>query len=205
MLDRWTLDWIRPLTSGLAKRLDRWGVTPDQVTIVGFLIGMGAIPAIWQQQFYLAAGLVVLNRLFDGLDGALARITGPSDAGGFLDIVLDFLFYSGVVWGFALANPERNGLPAATLIFSFIGTGSSFLAFAILAAKRQIDSITYPQKSFYYLGGLTEGTETIAALLAFCLFPSCFPLLAYIFAGMCWLTIITRIIGGYYTLKNRDR
>lgn len=203
MLDRWTLGWIKPLTHKVALGLKRLHIVPDQVTFVGFLVGMGAIPALWYQQYYLAAGLVVLNRIFDGLDGALARITESTDAGGYLDITLDFLFYSGVVWGFALADPEKNALAAATLIFSFVGTGSSFLAFAILAVKRKIDSIIYPQKSFYYLGGLTEGTETIVALLAFCLFPTYFPLLAYIFSGFCWITIVTRIFGGFYTLKQK--
>lgn len=202
MLDKWTLGWIKPLTQNIAKGFNRLHITPNQVTVVGFLIGMGAIPALWQQQYYLALGLILLNRLFDGLDGALARLVGPSDAGGYLDITLDFLFYSGIVWGFALADPSTNALAAATLIFSFVGTGSSFLAFAILAAKRNIDSITYPQKSFYYLGGLTEGTETIIALSVFCLFPDHFPVLAYSFAGLCWITIVSRIIGGYYTLKS---
>ncbi len=201
MLDKWTLGWIKPSTQKIARGFHKLHITPNQITVVGFLIGMSAIPALWYQQFYLALALILLNRIFDGLDGALARLVGPSDAGGYLDITLDFLFYSGIVWGFALANPAENALAAATLIFSFVGTGSSFLAFAILAAKRNIDSITYPQKSFYYLGGLTEGTETIVALVVFCLFPPYFPILSYSFAGLCWITIISRIIGGYYTLK----
>jgi hypothetical protein len=109
-----------------------------------------------------------------------------------------------VVWGFALANPEVNGLAAATLVFSFVGTGSSFLAFAVMAAKRDIKSITYPQKSLYYLGGLTEGTETITILVLFCLFPTHFPILAYVFAGMCWITTILRIVAGYQTLRKAE-
>jgi phosphatidylglycerophosphate synthase len=50
----------------------------------------------------------VLNRLFDGLDGALARRRGLTDAGGFLDISLDFLFYALVPFGFMLADPAAN-------------------------------------------------------------------------------------------------
>ncbi|WP_435891264.1 CDP-alcohol phosphatidyltransferase family protein, partial [Klebsiella pneumoniae] len=41
--------------------------------------------------------------LLDGLDGALARRRGLTDAGGFLDIALDFLFYALVPFGFILA------------------------------------------------------------------------------------------------------
>ena len=205
MLDRWTSNWLKPAAVKIAKGLHRLKIGPNQITVCGFLIGMAAIPALWQEQYILALALILLNRIFDGLDGALARLVGPSDAGGYLDITLDFLFYAGVVWGFALADPPRNGLAAATLIFSFVGTGSSFLAFAILAAKRQISSIVYPQKSFYYLGGLTEGTETIVIFVFFCLLPAYFPWLAYGFAGLCWITIITRIIGGYHTLRSSDR
>lgn len=201
MLDKWTLGIIKPGVDKTSRLLKRLHISPNQVTIFGFIIGMSAIPALWKHHYTLALILILLNRIFDGLDGALARITKQTDAGGYLDITLDFLFYSGIVWGFALADPQKNGLAAATLIFSFVGTGSSFLAFAILAAKRKIDNITYPQKSFYYLGGLTEGTETIVALCVFCLFPLHFPLLAYIFSGLCWVTIISRIIGGYYTLR----
>lgn len=61
------------------------------------------------------------------------------------------------------------------LLFAFIGTGSSFLAFAALAAKHQIDNPGYAHKSFYYLGGLTEGTETILLLFWAACFRVIFP------------------------------
>ena len=94
------------------------------------------------------------------------------------------------------ADPVANGLPAAVLIYSFVGTGSTFLAFAIIAAKRKLASEDYPNKGFYYLGGLTEATETIAVFLAMCLSPSWFPVLAYSFAALCALTTATRILAG---------
>lgn len=83
---------------------------------------------------------------------ALARRRELTDAGGFLDISLDFLFYALVPFGFILAAPEQNALAGGWLLFAFIGTGSSFLAFAALAAKHQIDNPGYAHKSFYYLG-----------------------------------------------------
>lgn len=51
-----------------------------------------------------------------------------TDAGGFLDISLDFLFYALVPFGFILADPTHNALAGGWLLFAFIGTGSSFLA-----------------------------------------------------------------------------
>ena len=56
-------------------------------------------------------------------------------------------------------------MPAAVLIASFVGTGSSFLAFASIAARRGMQAADYPNKGIYYLGGLTEGSETIAHIL----------------------------------------
>lgn len=201
MLDRYA---IRLLTQPLfycASLLEKRGVGADQVTVVSFFIGLGVIPALYFQCYLCALGCIIINRLGDGIDGSLARMTRVSDGGGFLDIVLDFIFYSAVVFGFALAAPEQNGLAAAFLIFTFVGTGSSFLAFAIMAERRGIESITYAHKGIYYLEGLAEGTETITCFVLFCLFPDYFPVIATIFAIICLITTVTRVVGGYLSLR----
>ncbi|MBT4289244.1 MAG: CDP-alcohol phosphatidyltransferase family protein [Deltaproteobacteria bacterium] len=204
MLDKWAIQIINPTLVKVADIFKKVGIPPDQISIVGFFLGLMAVPALWYQNYWIALTVIVINRIMDGLDGALARLGKPTDAGGFLDITLDFIFYSATVLGFGLANPGQNGIAAATLIFSFMGTGSSFLAFAVMAAKQNIKSIHYPQKSLYYLGGLTEGTETIAVFVLCCIFPEYFPELAYGFAILCGTTTILRIFAGYRTLKNKD-
>jgi phosphatidylglycerophosphate synthase len=148
---------------------------------------------------------IALNRLADGLDGAMARLTQPTDLGAFLDISLDFLFYASIPLAFVLADPVGNGLAGAVLIYSFIGTGCTFLAFAVLAAKRGTTSTAYPGKGFYYLGGLTESTETIAVFVLMCLLPQWFAVLAYGFAGLCGLTTVTRIVAGMAVFKTETR
>ncbi|MDR5886450.1 MULTISPECIES: CDP-alcohol phosphatidyltransferase family protein [Halomonadaceae] len=201
MLDRWTMPLTHRPLERLAHRLTG-RATPDQVTFIAFLIGITALPLLAWEHYALALVAVLLNRLGDGLDGALARVSGQtSEAGGFLDIGLDFVFYSAVVLGFALANPAENALAAAFLLFTFIGTGTSFLAFAIAAKQRGVERPDFPTKAFYYLEGLTEGTETFVALVVFCLFPQHFPLLASIFAVACLITTTTRLWGGYLTLR----
>ncbi|MBY5945781.1 CDP-alcohol phosphatidyltransferase family protein [Photobacterium rosenbergii] len=201
MLDRYAIKVIRwPLTTFSALP-DKLGITANQVTLVGFVIGLFALPALAMEAYNWALGFIIINRIFDGLDGAIARRQGITDCGGFLDITLDFLFYSMVPFGFVLANPEANAVAGAFLIFSFIGTGSSFLSFAIMAGKRNIESPVYKQKSLYYIGGLTEGTETIACFVLFCLFPAHFATIAWIFGTLCWITTATRIWAGYHTLK----
>ncbi|WP_158968081.1 CDP-alcohol phosphatidyltransferase family protein [Paraglaciecola sp. L3A3] len=185
---------------GAAKQLIKCGVNADAVTLIGFIIGILAVPAIIFEQYILALCLILLNRLGDGLDGAIARETSPTDAGGFLDITLDFIFYSAIVFAFICAAPEQNAIAGSFLMLSFMATGGSFLAFAIMASKHNIDSPKYPQKSLHYMGGLAEGFETILVLCLFCLFPSQFVLIASIFAAICWLTAIIRIWMGYNTL-----
>ena len=205
MLDRWTIALVRPPLQAAAAQLKKFGVTPDQVTVAGFVLGISAIPAIAFGHFLPALLCILLNRAADGLDGALARLGRSSDSGGYLDIVLDFIFYSGVVFAFALADPIVNGLPAAALLFAFTGTGCSFLSFAIMAERRGLKSVTYPHKGFYYLGGLAEGTETLIFFVICCLRPTYFPYFSYGFAGICLLTTVTRLIAGYRTIRWDER
>lgn len=201
MLDRWTLALIKPPLATLAHGLERTGARADQITGAGFAIGMLALPMLALEWYGPALLAVILNRLADGLDGALARRTSVTDGGAYLDIVLDFVFYAAVIAGFALARPDENALAATFLLLGFMGTGSSFLAFAIMAERRRLTSIQYPNKGFYYLGGLAEGTETIAFLVAMCLFPDDFSLLAWTFFALCVVTTATRVAGGYVTLN----
>lgn len=197
MIDAALLPLVKRAITRPARALVARGIGADQITLVGFGIGLVGGLALWAGQFWLALTCLALNRLADGLDGAVARLTTPSDRGAFLDIALDFMFYGLFPLGFALHDPGANALPAAVLIASFIGTGSSFLAFSIIAEKRGLTSKDYPTKGIYYLGGLTEGTETIALFVAMCLFPAAFPWLAYGFAALCAITTATRWLAGW--------
>ncbi|MFI8620336.1 MAG: CDP-alcohol phosphatidyltransferase family protein [Marinomonas sp.] len=201
MLDTFFIRNLKQPLARLAKGLDALGVTANGITVVGFLFGILVLPALYFEMTFVALLLIVFNRAMDGLDGAVARIQGPTDLGGYLDITLDFIFYSAVVFGFALMNPAENALAASFLIFAFMGTGSSFLAFAIMAEKRNIERLDYGRKSLYFLGGLTEGTETILFLVLICLLPSYFSVLAYVFGAACWVTTATRLYAGYRTLS----
>jgi phosphatidylglycerophosphate synthase len=193
MIDAAILPVQRAVLEPPAQWLAVRGVSADVLTLIGFGIGLLAIPALAMGWFWTALALILLNRLADGLDGAVARAGGrATDRGAFLDIALDFVFYALVPLGFALADPVANALPAAVLIAAFVGSGSSFLAFAAIAGKRGLTSANYPAKGIHYLGGLTEGAETIAFFVAICLLPELFPMLAYVFAAACVVTTVTR-------------
>jgi phosphatidylglycerophosphate synthase len=201
MFDRAASAWLAPGLLRIARRLVAAGIGADAVTFTGFGLGLAAAAAIALQAY--GAGLVLLlaSRLCDGLDGAVARLTRPTDRGAFLDIALDFLFYASIPLAFALADPAANALPAAVLLAAFIGTGSSFLAFAVLAERRGLKSTAYPAKGLHYLGGLTEATETLACFTLMCLFPGRFALWAWGFAALCGLTIVTRLAAGWKLLR----
>lgn len=205
MLDKWTAPLVQPPLTKVALWLNHYGIKPNQVTIAGFLLGMLAIPLLACGFYLLALVLILGNRVLDGLDGALARLNTPSDAGGFLDITLDFIFYAGIVLGFALAAPASNAVAACVLIFAFMGTGSSFLAYAIMAEKHQLTDPHFRHKSLYYLGGLAEGTETIVLFVLFCLLPGYFPQLALGFAAVCMLTAALRVWTGYESIDRAER
>ena len=200
MLDRPAQALIAPALQACAAWLVRRAVSADAVTWVGFAIGLlgAGLIALGQP----AAGLAWLlaSRLADGLDGAVARATRPTDRGAFLDITLDFIFYASVPLAFALADPAANALAAAVLLAAFVGTGSSFLAFALMAERRGLSSLAYPNKGLYYLGGLTEAGETLACFAAMCLWPAAFVPLALGFAALCGLTLLTRLHAGWRLL-----
>lgn len=202
MLDRAIQQALRPVMTQAARGLVRLGVGANAISVAGFVLGMAAAAAIALQQYVPGLVLLLLSRLMDGLDGAVARATQPTDRGGFLDITLDFLFYAAIPLAFAIADPTSNALPAAVLLASFMGTGSSFLAFAAIAEKRGLTDTALPGKSFYFLGGLTEATETIAAFAAMCLWPQWFAPIAYGFAALCGITTALRIFWGWQRLKD---
>ena len=185
----------------MARALVRARVDADVLSFIGLGVGWGAALSIALHAPGTGAALILLSRLFDGLDGAVARQTTPTDRGGFLDITLDFLFYPAIPLAFAVADPTRNALAAAVLLAAFVGTGTGFLAFAVLAAKRGLTSAAYPDKSFYFLGGLTEAAETLVFFIAMCLWPQHFAVLAYVFATMCAVTIAMRLHWGWQAFR----
>jgi phosphatidylglycerophosphate synthase len=200
MFDRYATALIKPAVDAAAAVIIKTGIRADAMTLCALIVGLFAALSVGLQAYLWGAVLILISRLCDALDGAIARHTAPTDAGGYLDICLDFLFYASIPLAFAFANPAVNALPAAVLLAAFVGTGSSFLAFAALAAKRNIQSLHYPHKSFYFLGGLTEATETLVFFISFCIWPDYFAPLAYLFAALCCVTIGTRIFIGWRTL-----
>lgn len=200
MFDARIRQLIDPPLDAAGRWFARRGIAADHVTIASFGAGLCAALAIGCGFFLVGLALIALNRLGDGLDGAIARATSRTDRGAFLDIVFDFVFYAAVPVAFAFYNPPANGLPAAILLAGFLANGGAFLSCAAIAARRGLNTTSQGLKSIYYLNGLAEGFETAVVFMACCLAPSAFPVIAWAFAGLCGISAVGRILAGWRLL-----
>ena len=203
MLDSTLRPIIDPPLQKFAALFKGGFITGNHITLIGFLFGLTACAAAFVQFYIIAFILTILNRFCDGLDGAVARARGEqSDFGGYLDILLDFIIYAGFPLSFALGLDTLSALQAcAFILFSFICSGVSFLAYAIIAGARKMQTTAQGQKSFFYAKGLMEGTETILFLLLLCLIPQHFIILCCVFGTLCILTGLARIHMAYHVFK----
>lgn len=193
MLDSTIRPKIDPALNAIARLFARVGFSADMVTTLGLAIGLLAAGAIVFELYWLGLILLLVSRICDGVDGAVARINGKSDFGGYIDIVFDFIFYGIIPLAFIIADPAANAVAGGVLIFAFYANGASFLAFAIMAEKHGLSTDQRGEKSIFFTTGLAEATETIAVFVAFCLFPEYFALIAYLFAIVCFYTTAVRI------------
>jgi len=202
MLDASARRLIDPPLNRMGAAMARQGYTANAVTLIGLALGLIAAGLI-AAGFAIAALVPLLaSRLADGLDGAIARATQRTDFGGYLDIAADFLFYGSIPLAFVIADPANNGLAGAFLLTSFYFNGTSFLGYAILAAKKGQETDQQGLKSLYYSNGILEGTETILFFLLLCLLPQYFVPLAWMFGAACFVTGALRVYGAYQTFLN---
>jgi phosphatidylglycerophosphate synthase len=201
MLDGLMRRLLDPVLDRAGQAMAKRGASADAMTFAGLAAGLGAALGIAAGADATAFLLFAVNRLLDGLDGAVARATMRTDRGGFLDIVCDFAFYGAVPLAFAFRDPA-NAWPAALLLFSFYVNGASFLAFAAVAAKRGIAGAAWGDKSIYFSAGLAEGTETILFFAAMILLPGWFPMLAYAFAGLTVMSALARAALAWRAFKD---
>ena len=205
MFDRHLQKLTQKPLSFFAKIILKY-ISANQITIIGFIFGLMMCLFIYLELFFLAIFFLILNRICDGLDGVMARLTVPTYMGAYLDIVLDFIFYSAFILIFGLLD-TNNIIISCLLLFSYICTGTTFLAQAIIQPKLDLvqkdESIDIDiPKSFYYSAGLIEGTETILFMILCLLFPNLYFFFGLIFAILCLLTALSRIFIFYKRNKS---
>jgi len=198
MLDPVARAALEPAARWAGSRLAAMGVGADALTLSGFVVGIGAAVAAGRGQWTVALVLWLVNRGLDGLDGAVARAAVPTDRGAFLDIAADFTVYGAFVVGVAVAVPDAR-LACAVLLAAYYVNGSVFLAFSSLAERRGLD--IGDERSLRFIGGLTEGTETIIVHVLFCLLPAAAAVIAWTFAAAVAATALWRTALGWRLLR----
>ena len=197
MFDRHIQKFTQKPLSFFAKIILKY-LSASQITITGFIFGLMMCLFIFLELFFLAIFFLILNRICDGLDGVMARLTAPTYLGAYLDIVLDFIFYSAFILIFGLID-SSNIVISCLLLFSYICTGTTFLAQAVIQPKLDLIKkdesldIDIP-KSFYYSAGLIEGSETILFMILCLLFPNLYFFFGLTFTILCLITALSRIL-----------
>lgn len=119
-------DRVKGAFEPIALAMGRAGLTPDALTVIGFLVTLVGAVLLSQQQWLLGGLVVFAGGVFDMFDGTLARATGKvSNLGAFMDSVFDrwgeALVYLGVIVGCVAA-----GFDAATILAA-MAMGSAFM------------------------------------------------------------------------------
>lgn len=192
----------RPLDR-IAAALDRPWITPDRITVAGLALGVAAAASASLAWWWAALALWLASRVADGLDGPLARRRRSQGgeqghAGGFLDIMADFVSYGafvvgvGVGWGGSL-------LPFLAVLLAYYLNGAAFLAFSSIAERtgHRLDD----GRSLSFLGGIAEGAETIIVHSLWVLVPSFAGQIAWVWAGLVGVGATQRIVAGYRMLR----
>lgn len=199
MLDSRLRALAAPALDVAGRWLARAGVPPTALTGAGWAVGAGACAATALRAWPVALGLWLANRLLDGLDGATARAAGRSgEAGGFLDIVADFSVYAGIILGLAIAVPGAR-LACVALLTAYYISGTAFLALSSLAERRR--ARLGDERSLRFVGGLAEGTETIAAYVLLFLLPGHAVVIVWAFTAVVAVTAAQRVVTGVRLLR----
>jgi phosphatidylglycerophosphate synthase len=198
MLDARMRAVLRPALEAAGGRLAAAGVPPVALTAAGWAAGAGACAATALRAWPVALGLWLANRLLDGLDGPVARAGAATDAGGFLDIVADFSIYAGIILGLAVAVPGAR-LACVALLTAYYISGTAFLALSSLAERRR--QRLGDERSLHFVGGLAEGTETIAVYLLLLLLPQDATVIVWAFTAAVAITAVQRVLTGVRLLR----
>ena len=201
MLDTRMRALTGPALDAAGRRLARAGVPPAGLTIAGWAAGAGACAATAFRAWPLALVLWLANRVADGLDGPTARAAGKAtEAGGFLDIVVDFSVYAGVILGLAIALPAAR-LACVAVLTAYYISGTAFLALSSLAERRRVR--LGDERSLRFVGGLAEGTETIAVYTLLFLLPQDAVVIVWAFTAVVAITAAQRVALGLRLLREQ--
>ena len=199
MLDEELRKGAKPLYELPANLLAQRDVTGNAISGVSLGIGALCLVAIGFGLDILALVLWLLNRFLDGLDGEVARIRKEtSELGAFIDIVADFFMYGGFLVALSIQHPGAR-LALVMLFFAYYLNGSVFLALSGVLERLKKERLT--ERGLHFRRSLTEGFETIVAGVLFLVLPDYVSPIAWVFAGMVFVSTAQRLWDGWHILR----
>lgn len=191
MLDATLRPWLQPGLERAAGVAVRRGVGPLTFTLAGLLLGLAASVAAGFALWGAALALWLVSRVFDGLDGPVARLGGrPSAFGGWADFTSDMAVYGAFVAGCAIGQPDAR-VACLVLLVTYYVNGGTLLGLSAAAEKARIAAPD--DRTFHFTRGLAEGTETIVVHTLMVLVPAFMAPIAWVFAGAVLITIGQRV------------
>ena len=201
MIDKYLRTVKEKLLFPAALKLSKY-FTPNQISIFAFILGLISCFLILKNYLYSALIFWLLNRIIDGLDGTVARISNrQSDWGGYLDIMLDFIIYALIPIFLAFASNEHISiyLFLSIMLAAFYINSASWMYLSAVLEKRSINTSKSELTSVLMPTGLIEGTETIVIYSMFFVFPN---YLHILFFSVSILTLTGVIQRMYWAFKN---
>ncbi|HID64048.1 MAG TPA: CDP-alcohol phosphatidyltransferase family protein [Anaerolineae bacterium] len=127
--------WTRWLLEPLASLINRTGISPNLLTVTGFVLMVGVAYVLATGHLQIGGVLIVVAGTFDALDGALARLAGRrSRFGAFLDSTVDRLSEAVIYLGLLVYYTQHGGRQESFLIYATI-VGSLMVSYARARAE----------------------------------------------------------------------
>ena len=183
----------------LAKPMSR--ISPMIISAFALVVGLLAGYAAFKEQYLLAFGLWILNRVLDGLDGLIARLHDKqSDFGGYADILTDFTVYASLPIGLVAGSPSNERyLALAFLLAAFYVNSASWMYLSAILEKHAARKAG-TQTTIMMPSGIIGGFETIVAYGIFLFFPAYIIWLFSIFAALVFVTTLQRFVWAKHNL-----
>ena len=180
-------------------------LSPNQLSVVGVVCAVIMGVLLYQGMFGLGLLFWLLNRLFDGMDGIVAREQGlQTDMGGYIDIVLDYIAYALVPVTLVAGMPTtEHCLALAVLLAVFYANSASWLYLSALLEKRNMGARARNETTSVSIpGGIVGGFLTIVYYCAFIMFPQYLETLFWSMAILTALGVVQRLWWARANLPN---
>jgi len=135
MLSEAARKYSRVFLEPMARFISATGVSPNVITVIGFLLMVGVAVVLAWGHLLLGGILITAVALFDSVDGTLARMMGrTSRFGAFLDSTLDRFSEAVIFLGLFIYLSGQNQKLELLLIYATV-VGSLMVSYARARAE----------------------------------------------------------------------